>query len=78
MRTEQIISVWFFSFLQFELCTNRSIQSMLRPKGTKVTSDGKVYFFEVEFDGIKFMLAEADQVRQIFGQYLKKYGFIEP
>jgi hypothetical protein len=35
---------------------------MLIPKGTKVTSDGKLYFFEVEFDGIKFMLAEADQV----------------
>ena len=47
---------------QFELCTNRPILSMLIPKGTKVTSDGKLYFFEVEFDGIKFMLAEAEQV----------------
>jgi hypothetical protein len=39
---------------------------LLIPKGTKVTSDGKFYFFEVAFDAIKHMLVEADQVSPDF------------
>ena len=48
---------------------NHSLQI---PKGTKVTSDGKFYFFEVDFDAIKFMLGEAEQVRLEFKRFTTK------
>lgn len=48
---------------------NHSLQI---PKGTKVTSDGKFYFFEVDFDAIKLMLGEAEQVRLEFKRFTTK------
>ena len=41
------------------------------PKGTKVTTDGRFYFFHINYDAIKFMLGEADQVKYLL--FIFKY-----
>jgi hypothetical protein len=50
-------------FFKFELSSTRLTHSMQIPKGTKVTTDGRFYFFHINYDAIKFMLGEADQVK---------------